>query len=63
MPARIEICDVTSGERRLWKDLIPPDPAGVLTIGPIYITPDGKSYLYSYRRTLDELFLVTGVKP
>jgi len=63
MPARIEICDVTSGERRLWKDLIPPDPAGVLTIGPIYITPDGRSYLYSYRRTLDELFLVTGVKP
>jgi eukaryotic-like serine/threonine-protein kinase len=62
MPARIEICDVTSGERRLWKDLIPPDPAGVQTIGPIYITPDGKSYVYSYRRTLDELFLVTGVK-
>jgi hypothetical protein len=62
MPARIEICDVSTGERRLWKELIPPDPAGVLTIGPIYITPDGKSYVYSYRRQLDELFLVTGLK-
>jgi hypothetical protein len=62
MPARIEICDVATGARRLWKEIVPPDPAGVLTIGPIYITPDGKSYVYSYRRQLDELFLVTGLK-
>ncbi|HEY1252372.1 MAG TPA: hypothetical protein VGH97_14415, partial [Thermoanaerobaculia bacterium] len=63
MPARIEICDVASGDRRPWRELVPPDPAGVLTIGPIYITPDGKSYVYSYRRQLDELFLVSGLKP
>jgi predicted Ser/Thr protein kinase len=62
MPARIEICDVATGTRRLWKELIPPDPAGVLAIGPIYIAPDGKSYVYSYRRLLDELFLVTGLR-
>jgi hypothetical protein len=35
MPARIEICDVATGQRRLWKEIVPPDPAGVLTIGPI----------------------------
>jgi hypothetical protein len=62
MPARIEICDVATGERRPWRELVPPDPAGVLAIGPIYIAPDGKSYVYSYRRLLDELFLVTGLK-
>ena len=62
MPARIEICDAATGERRLWKEIVPPDPAGVFTIGPIYIAPDGKSYVYSYRRQLDDLFLVTGVK-
>ncbi len=62
MPARVEICDVLTGARRLWKEIVPPDPAGVLAVGPILITPDGKSYVYSYRRTLDDLFLVTGLK-
>jgi len=62
MPARVEICDVETGARRLWKEIVPPDPAGVLAVGPIVITPDGKSYVYSYRRALDDLFLVTGLK-
>jgi dipeptidyl aminopeptidase/acylaminoacyl peptidase len=62
MPARVEICEVSTGARRLWKEIVPPDPAGVLAVGPILITPDGKSYVYSYRRTLDDLFLVTGLK-
>ncbi len=61
-PARIDLCDVSTGERRLWKEIVPPDPAGVLSIGPILITPDGKSYVYSYRRLLDELVLLTGLK-
>ncbi|HEV8609906.1 MAG TPA: protein kinase [Thermoanaerobaculia bacterium] len=62
VPAKVYRLDVTTGERSLWKELTPPDPAGVLLIGPIFMTPDGKSYVYSYRRTLDELFLVEGLK-
>ena len=62
VPAKVHRVDVTTGERSLWKELTPPDPAGVLLIGPILMTPDGKSYVYSYRRTLDELFLVEGLK-
>jgi hypothetical protein len=62
VPAKVYRLDVTTGERSLWKELTPPDPAGVLLIGPILMTPDGKSYVYSYRRTLDELFLVEGLK-
>ncbi|HSS44368.1 MAG TPA: hypothetical protein VLO07_03420, partial [Thermoanaerobaculia bacterium] len=62
MPARVEICDAATGARRLWKEIIPPDPAGVLAVGPVLIAPDGKSYVYSYRRMLDELFLVTGLR-
>ena len=60
MPARVEICDVATGERRLWKEIVPPDPAGVLAVGPIIVAPDGRSYAYSYRRGLDDLFVVTG---
>jgi hypothetical protein len=62
VPAKVYRVDVTTGERALWKELTPPDPAGVLLIGPILMTPDGKSYVYSYRRTLDELFLVEGLR-
>jgi Tol biopolymer transport system component/predicted Ser/Thr protein kinase len=62
MPARIEILDLATGARRPWKTLTPPDPAGILAIGPILITPDGKSYVYSYRRQLNDLFLVKGLK-
>jgi hypothetical protein len=61
-PARVEICDVATGARRPWREIVPPDPAGVLAIGPILITPDGGSYVYSYRRVLDDLFLVTGLE-
>ena len=34
----------------------------MLTVGPILISSDGKSYVYSYRRQLDELLRVTGLK-
>jgi hypothetical protein len=62
MPAKVEICDVATGARRPWKEIAPPDPAGVLAVGPILVSPDGKSYVYSYRRNLDDLFLASGVK-
>jgi len=62
VPAKVFRIDMTTGERSFWKELTPPDPAGVLTMGPIVMTSDGKSYVYSYRRTLDELFLVEGLK-
>jgi dipeptidyl aminopeptidase/acylaminoacyl peptidase len=61
-PTKVYRLDVTTGERTLWKELTPPDPAGVLQIAPILMTADGKAYVYSYRRTLDELFLVEGRK-
>lgn len=42
--------------------LLPSDPAGVNNIGPIVLTPDGKSYVYGYHRTLTDLYLVEGLK-
>ncbi|HWZ84611.1 MAG TPA: protein kinase [Thermoanaerobaculia bacterium] len=60
-PLRVETIDVKTGRRTLWKELRPPDPSGVEQVGPIQIAPDEKSYVYSYRRTLDELYLATGL--
>ncbi|MFZ1946837.1 MAG: hypothetical protein WAW06_04765, partial [bacterium] len=53
--------DVQAGERKLWKTFEVPDPAGVLMIDCL-ITPDGRSYAYSYIRALDEIYLVEGLK-
>jgi hypothetical protein len=44
------------------EQLMPGDPAGVETIGPILLTPDGKTCVYGYHRTLSDLYLVEGLK-
>jgi Tol biopolymer transport system component len=61
-PLRIDTVDVKTGRRTLWKEIRPPDPSGVEQVGPIQIAPDETSYVYSYRRALDELYLATGLK-
>ena len=60
-PGKIELLDVATGRRTPWKEFRPPDPAGILQVGPVVIAPDGSSYVYSYRRLLDELYVVTGL--
>jgi Tol biopolymer transport system component/predicted Ser/Thr protein kinase len=62
LPGRLDILDVSTGARRAWKEVVPPDPAGVLQIEPFVVSEDGSIYLYSYRRIIDELDLMTGVR-
>ncbi|MEP6769980.1 MAG: protein kinase [Acidobacteriota bacterium] len=61
-PLRVEKVDVKTGRRTLWKEINPPDPSGVEQVGPIVISPDEKSYVYSYRRAVGELYLATGLR-
>jgi serine/threonine protein kinase len=62
LPAKVYRLNVETGQRTLWKQLMPPDPAGVELVGPILPTPDGKAYVYGYRRMLSDLYLVDGLK-
>jgi dipeptidyl aminopeptidase/acylaminoacyl peptidase len=62
VPAHVDVLEIATGKRRPWKELTPPDPAGVLAIGPILLSDDGQSYVYSYRRTIDDLYLVEGLR-
>jgi Tol biopolymer transport system component len=62
LPAKVNRLEIASGRRTLWKQLMPPDPAGVEYVGPILPTPDGKAYAYGYRRLLSDLYLVEGLK-
>jgi Tol biopolymer transport system component len=54
---------VATGERRLWKTLKPQDPAGLIGIGAgrgeLAMTPDGRSFVFTYWRSLRSLFLGT----
>jgi hypothetical protein len=54
--------DVATGKRDLVTTLAPSDLAGVTAIQNLRITPDGKSYAYSFSRELSDLFLVDGAR-
>jgi Tol biopolymer transport system component len=56
--------NLSSGRRDLWKRIEPADPVGWIGIQPaaVRMTPDGKSYAYSYWKTLTELYLVDNLK-
>jgi hypothetical protein len=61
VPAKVYRLDLTNGHKTLWKQLVPGDSAGVATLGPILVTPDGKTYVYGFHRTLADLYLVEGL--
>ena len=62
LPSMIIRLDLATGKRTDWKQIAPADAAGVDAIGGIGITPDEKSYVYSYSRTLSDLYVVEGLK-
>jgi len=62
LPGLITRVELATGRRTVWKEIVPPDAAGVDQIGGVRITPDLKSYVYSYDRTLSDLYVVEGLK-
>jgi Tol biopolymer transport system component len=56
LPARIFRLDPTTGNRVSWMEITPVDPSGLL-YGHIYISPDGQSYAYHFRRILTNLYV------
>ncbi len=62
LPAQVVEIDVSTGQRKPWKELNPADAAGIDTISGIMMTADAKGYVYGYIRTLCDLYLVEGLK-
>jgi len=58
LPARIYRFDIVAGREQFVRELMPADPAGIVVIRFIQLTADNKSYVYSYERTLSELYTV-----
>ena len=59
---QVEVLDLATGGRTPWKTLSPADPAGVRAIRPVLISADGKSYVYSYTRQTEDLYVAEGLK-
>jgi hypothetical protein len=57
----IERADVGSTTRSVWHTVQPTDPAGILDIFPVHITPDGQTYAYGFRRFLSDVYIVNGL--
>jgi Tol biopolymer transport system component len=49
--------DVFTGQRQLWKQIRPEDPAGLLFMSHFYVTPSGNAYTYSAGRIFSALYV------
>jgi dipeptidyl aminopeptidase/acylaminoacyl peptidase len=61
-PAKVYHLNVLTGQRQFFKEISPPDVAGLHDISHIYFSSDGRAYVYSYSRLLSDLYLVKGLK-
>jgi hypothetical protein len=62
-PTPIFRIDLATGKRKLWKELKPEDPSGVIRINRVVMSPDARSYAYTYDRVLySALYVLEGVK-
>ena len=62
LPARVYKVDLVTGKTQFLREFLPLDAAGLISIAPIQITPDGKHYGYSFVRMLSDLYVVDGLK-
>jgi eukaryotic-like serine/threonine-protein kinase len=60
LPAEVDRVDVSTGARSLVHRISPPDPAGVLAVGPVLVSADAQIYVYAYPRYLSTLYLAHG---
>jgi len=61
LPVEIFAVDVVNGRRRHHREIVLPDVTGLDGNVVVTLTPDARSYAYSFYRHLDELYLVEGL--
>ncbi|HSB61821.1 MAG TPA: hypothetical protein VLI67_08885, partial [Vicinamibacteria bacterium] len=55
---RILRIDVRTGRQEAWREVVPPDRAGVTAVHKIIVARSGQAYAYSYARNLSDLYVV-----
>ena len=61
VPHRVFRVDLSTGQRTLWKELHPPQVAGI-RLSQVSVTPDGRSFLHMYSRLLSNLYVADGLR-
>jgi DNA-binding winged helix-turn-helix (wHTH) protein/Tol biopolymer transport system component len=61
-PVKVYRLNILTGQREFFREMTPPDVAGLHHISHIYFSSNGQAYVYSYARLLSELYLVKGLK-
>ena len=61
VPGKVWRLNLPTGKRSFVMDLIPADSAGVISLEAVLLTPDARSYAYSYYNNLSDLYLVDGL--
>jgi serine/threonine protein kinase/Tol biopolymer transport system component len=58
VPAILYKVDLATGTRTVSREAMPADPSGLINVGPIFVTPDGATTVYSYTRLLSDLYVI-----
>jgi eukaryotic-like serine/threonine-protein kinase len=62
LTARVYRIEVSTGRREEWKVFSLPDPTGISGIGCNAITPDGKTFVFTYSQRFSDLYIVDGLR-
>ena len=61
-PVTVERLDLRTGRRQPWRRLGPTDGVGVVPMTYLRVAPQGRALVYTFQRTLSELFVVDGLR-
>ncbi len=58
IPAMVTKIDLASGTRTPFREVVPADRSGLINVGPVLLTPDASTMVYSYTRLLTDVFII-----
>ena len=62
LPVRVYGLNYRTGERTLWRELMPADPAGIAGFPTIAMSADGTVMAFNYERVLSTLYEIDGLQ-
>jgi hypothetical protein len=62
MPVKVFKINLATGRREPWKELMHPDPSGLLYINAPSLTPDARGYGYTCFRVRSQVYMLENVK-
>ena len=61
-PLKIFKLNLATGQRELWREIVPADLAGIRGLITVLMTGDAKGYIHGFTRYLSDLYVVRGLR-